>query len=184
MARKLKKLVALVGRPNVGKSTLFNRLVGSKKAIVHDTPGLTRDRNYSDVTIDGKSFVIVDTGGFEPSTDDEVLAQMRTQTMIAVEQADIIVFLGDGQAGLTPSDNEIVRILQRADKKVFYVVNKIDSDSHIIQTDSQGNIFAYGVTASLANAKNISMIACDNPSVTMYLHVSQSGQFNWDTTPN
>jgi len=99
MARKLKKLVALVGRPNVGKSTLFNRLVGSKKAIVHDTPGLTRDRNYSDVTIDGKSFVIVDTGGFEPSTDDEVLAQMRTQTMIAVEQADIIVFWGMAKPG-------------------------------------------------------------------------------------
>jgi len=120
--------VALVGRPNVGKSTLFNRLVGSRKAIVDDTPGLTRDRNYADVIIDDKSFVIVDTGGFEPRTDDDVLAQMRSQTMVAVEEADIIVFMGDGQVGLTPSDKEIVRILQKTDKKVFYVVNKIDSE--------------------------------------------------------
>ncbi len=142
MARKSKKLVALVGRPNVGKSTLFNRLVGSRKAIVHDTPGLTRDRNYSDVTIDGKSFVIVDTGGFEPSTADEVLAQMRTQTMVAVEQADIIVFLGDGHVGLTPSDNEIVRILQKTDKKVFYVVNKIDSEK---SESSSVDFFRLGV---------------------------------------
>jgi GTPase len=128
MKRKTKKLVALVGRPNVGKSTMFNRLTGSRKAIVHDTPGLTRDRNYADVTRDGKSFKIVDTGGFEPQTTDEVLTQMRTQTMIAVEQADIIVFIGDGKAGLTPADREIVRKLQRTAKKIFYVVNKIDSE--------------------------------------------------------
>ena len=128
MNRKRKKIVALVGRPNVGKSTLFNRLAGSRKAIVDDTPGLTRDRNYADAIIDDKSFVIVDTGGFEPRTDDDVLAQMRTQTMVAVEQADVIIFMGDGQVGLTPSDKEIVRILQKTDKKVFYVVNKIDSE--------------------------------------------------------
>jgi GTP-binding protein len=128
MGRKQKKVVALVGRPNVGKSTLFNRLAGSRKAIVDDTPGLTRDRNYADATIDDKSFVIVDTGGFEPRTDDDVLAQMRTQTMVAVEQANVIIFMGDGQVGLTPSDKEIVRILQKTDKKVFYVVNKIDSE--------------------------------------------------------
>ena len=77
MGRKRKKIVALVGRPNVGKSTLFNRLAGSRKAIVDDTPGLTRDRNYADAIIDDKSFVIVDTGGFEPQTDDDVLAQIE-----------------------------------------------------------------------------------------------------------
>ncbi|MGC8660224.1 MAG: GTPase, partial [Desulfomonilaceae bacterium] len=128
MVKKRKKIVALVGRPNVGKSTLFNRLAGSRKAIVDDTPGLTRDRNYADVTIDEKSFVVVDTGGFEPKTDDDILVQMRSQTMVAIEQADIIVFMGDGQAGLTPSDKEIVRTLQKTSKKIFYVVNKIDSE--------------------------------------------------------
>jgi len=128
MTKRSKKLVALVGRPNVGKSTMFNMLAGKRKAIVDNTPGLTRDRNYEEVTVWGKSFVIVDTGGFEPTTDDVMLSQMRTQTVVAVEQADIIVFLGDGKAGVTPSDYEIVRHLQQADKKVFYVVNKIDSE--------------------------------------------------------
>lgn len=128
MANKRQTIVALVGRPNVGKSTFFNRLAGSRKAIVDDTPGLTRDRNYADVIIDDKSFVIVDTGGVEPRTDDQVLVQMRIQTMVAVEQADVIVFIGDGQVGLTPSDKEIVRTLQKTSKKVFYVVNKIDSE--------------------------------------------------------
>jgi GTPase len=121
-------LVALVGRPNVGKSTLFNVLVGGRKALVEDTPGLTRDRNYSTANIRGHTFTVVDTGGFEPVTDDVVLSQMRHQTLVAIEQADIIVFMGDGKAGITPSDSEIVRILQQTDKKVFYVVNKIDSE--------------------------------------------------------
>ncbi len=142
MVKKRKKIVALVGRPNVGKSTLFNRLAGSRKAIVDDTPGLTRDRNYADVTIDDKSFVIVDTGGFEPKTDDDILVQMRTQTMVAVEQADIVVFMGDGQVGLTPSDEEIVRTLQKTSKKIFYVVNKIDSEK---QEANFADFFQLGV---------------------------------------
>lgn len=130
MTKKIKTLVALVGRPNVGKSTMFNRLSGSRKAIVHDTPGLTRDRHYADVTVDGKSFTVVDTGGFEPRTDDEVMTQMRNQTLMAIEEASIIVFIGDGQTGLTPADREIVRKLQRTEKKIFYVVNKIDSEKY------------------------------------------------------
>lgn len=125
-----KPVVALIGRPNVGKSTLFNLLCGSRKAIVEDTPGLTRDRNYAEVRVNDRSFTVVDTGGFEPEADHVVLAQMRTQTLVAIEQADIIVYLGDAKVGLSPSDYEIVRMLQRADKKVFYLVNKIDSEKH------------------------------------------------------
>ncbi len=120
--------MALVGRPNVGKSTMFNRLVGSRKALVEDTPGLTRDRNYAEVKLRDRTFLIVDTGGFEPDTDDVMLSQMRTQTMVAIEEADLIVFLGDGKAGLTPSDREIVRTLAQTEKTVFHAVNKIDSE--------------------------------------------------------
>ncbi len=128
-AKRLSRtLVSLVGRPNVGKSTLFNLLCGRRKALVEDTPGLTRDRNYAEVTVRDKPFFVVDTGGFEPSSPDVMLSQMRTQTMVAIEQSDIIVFLGDAKIGITPSDYEIVRLLQKTDKKVFYVVNKIDSE--------------------------------------------------------
>ncbi|MBI5250348.1 MAG: ribosome biogenesis GTPase Der [Desulfomonile tiedjei] len=130
-----KKLIALVGRPNVGKSTMFNLLTRTRKALVEDTPGLTRDRNYADVTLRDKSFTVVDTGGFEPTSDDIMLSQMRTQTMVAIEQADVIVFMGDGKVGVTPSDHEIVRALQQTDKKVLYAVNKVDSEK-------QENLFA------------------------------------------
>jgi len=95
---------------------------------VDNTPGLTRDRNYAEVNMGDKRFTVVDTGGFEPTSDDVLLSQMRTQTMVALEEADIIVFLGDGKAGVTPSDFEIVRVLQQTEKKVFYAVNKIDSE--------------------------------------------------------
>lgn len=137
-----KKLVALVGRPNVGKSTMFNMLCKARKALVEDTPGLTRDRNYAEVTLGDKSFVIVDTGGFEPTSDDIMLTQMRTQTLVAIEQADLIVFLGDGKVGVTPSDHEIIRTLQETDKKVFYAVNKIDSEK---QEDFAVDFYSLGV---------------------------------------
>jgi GTPase len=135
-------LVSLVGRPNVGKSTLFNVLFGRRKALVENTPGLTRDRNYAEVTVRDKSFVVVDTGGFEPSSPDVMLSQMRTQTMVAIEQSDIIVFLGDAKIGITPSDHEIVRLLQKTDKKVFYLVNKIDSEK---QEPFAADFYALGV---------------------------------------
>jgi GTP-binding protein len=128
MAKVSKHVVALVGRPNVGKSTLFNQLSRSRKAIVENTPGLTRDRNYAEVTVRDASFIVVDTGGFEPTSPDIMLSQMRTQTMVAIEQADVIVFLGDARVGITPSDHEIVRILQQTEKPVLYAVNKSDSE--------------------------------------------------------
>ena len=143
MAKRLSKpLVSLVGRPNVGKSTLFNLLCGRRKALVENTPGLTRDRNYAEVTVRDREFIVVDTGGFEPTTSDVMLSQMRTQTMVAIEQSDIIIFLGDGKVGVTPSDHEIVRLLQQTDKKVFYAVNKIDSEK---QENASVDFYALGV---------------------------------------
>ncbi len=126
----------------MGKSTMFNLFCGTRKALVEDTPGLTRDRNYADVIIRGKSFVIVDTGGFEPDTQDAILAQMRTQTLVAIEQADIIIFLCDGKTGIIPSDREIVRLLQKTDRKIFYAVNKIDSEK---QEDFAVDFYQLGI---------------------------------------
>jgi len=126
----MKPIVAVVGRPNVGKSTLFNRIVGGKKAIVWDEPGVTRDRNYADVDREEGSFTLIDTGGFEPVSKDRIFAQMREQCQLAMDEADAILFLMDGKEGLTPSDKEVADILRRLNKPVFYIVNKIDGPKH------------------------------------------------------
>ncbi|HDQ03696.1 MAG TPA: ribosome biogenesis GTPase Der [Deltaproteobacteria bacterium] len=125
-----KPFVAIIGRPNVGKSTLFNRIAGKKKAIIIDEPGATRDRNYTDCVWHGKPFVLIDTGGFEPSSEEMIFIQMREQTNLAIEEADIIIFLLDARDGLTPSDIEISRQLRGKGKKVFFVANKVDGDRH------------------------------------------------------
>ncbi|MGZ3559545.1 MAG: ribosome biogenesis GTPase Der [Thermodesulfobacteriota bacterium] len=126
----MKPIVAIVGRPNVGKSTLFNRVSGGKKAIVWDEPGVTRDRNYSDVEWGESAFTLIDTGGFEPASKDRIFAQMREQCQLAMDEADVILFMMDGKEGLTPSDREIVDILRKLNKPVFYIVNKIDGPKH------------------------------------------------------
>ena len=126
----MKPLIAIIGRPNVGKSTLFNRLSEGKKAITIDEPGATRDRNYADSIWEGRSFTVIDTGGFEPISTEKILVQMREQTMLAIEEADIILFLMDGKDGLTPSDEEIAKLLRQVPKPVFYIVNKIDGPKH------------------------------------------------------
>lgn len=126
----VKPVIAIVGRPNVGKSTLFNRIAGRQKAIVIDEPGATRDRNYMDCAYHGKAFTLIDTGGFEPASEERILVQMREQTNLAIEEADVIIFLMDGKDGLTPSDAEIARHLRGKDKHVFYVANKVDGDRH------------------------------------------------------
>lgn len=122
----MKPIVAIIGRTNVGKSTLFNRIAGRRKAVIDDLPGLTRDRNYAEVNWEGKDFILIDTGGFEPLCPENLATQIREQTQLAIEEADIIIFLADGRAGLNPSDGEIVRILQSTEKPIFYVINKID----------------------------------------------------------
>lgn len=119
-------LVALIGRPNVGKSTLFNRLTRRRDALVDPTPGVTRDRHYATVRWDDHPFILVDTGGIDDE-DDTIANRIRHQALLAIDEADCIFFLMDGREGLTPSDVEIVDLLRRTEKKVFYIVNKIDT---------------------------------------------------------
>lgn len=124
--KKMINMVALIGRPNVGKSTLFNRLMRRRDALVDPTPGVTRDRHYGRTEWEGQPFFLVDTGGIDHE-DDLITNHIRHQAMLAIEEADILFFLLDGRAGLTPGDLEIVDLLRRSEKKVFYIVNKIDS---------------------------------------------------------
>ena len=120
-------VIAIIGRPNVGKSTLFNRILGTRTAIVDDVPGVTRDRNYADGTYRGRPFRLVDTGGLDPTATEGMLALVRQQSQIAVAEADILILLVDGRAGLTPPDEEIVSLLRGVTKPVFVAVNKIDT---------------------------------------------------------
>ena len=123
-----RSLVAVVGRPNVGKSTLFNRIIGHRAAIVHDLPGVTRDRHYADTDWAGKAFTLVDTGGYVPASEDVIETAIREQAQIAIEEADLVVFVVDGQTGPTVSDHDVAGILRRAGKKTVLVVNKIDGE--------------------------------------------------------
>ncbi|MBR4223631.1 MAG: 50S ribosome-binding GTPase, partial [Oscillospiraceae bacterium] len=120
-------VVAVVGRPNVGKSTLFNKLVGKRLSIVEDTPGVTRDRIYSKCEWCGREFMLVDTGGIEPRSDDVILAQMRRQATVAIERADVIIFLTDIRSGVTSDDRDVASMLLRSGKPIVLAVNKVDS---------------------------------------------------------
>ena len=123
----IKKTIAVVGRPNVGKSTFVNRLVGSRKSIVDDMPGVTRDRIYFDVIWQGKEFSVIDTGGIIPGDEDEIMVNIFSQVEIAISEADEIIFIVDGKSGLNPIDQEIANILRQSKRKIYLVVNKIDS---------------------------------------------------------
>ncbi|MBW7888324.1 MAG: ribosome biogenesis GTPase Der [Bacteroidetes bacterium] len=120
-------LIAIVGRPNVGKSTLFNRIIGNQSAIVHDEPGVTRDRHYGEAEWTGKKFTLIDTGGYVPNSDDVFEKAIREQSKIAIEESDAVIYVVDGKEGMTPFDKEIASILRKSNKKVFLAVNKIDS---------------------------------------------------------
>jgi len=122
----MKPIVALIGRPNVGKSTLFNYLIGERKAIVEDTPGVTRDRIYGNTTWRGKEFTIIDTGGIEEKTGDVISEQIKIQSEIAVEMADLVLFITDVKQGITPDDREIALMLKKSKKKTILVCNKVD----------------------------------------------------------
>ena len=121
-----KPVVAIVGRPNVGKSTLFNKLIGERRSIVEDVPGVTRDRIYADAEWNSHSFLLVDTGGIEPKSDDTILKQMRTQAEIAVASADVIIFMCDIRAGLLADDRDIAIMLKKSGKPIVVAVNKVD----------------------------------------------------------
>lgn len=122
-----KPLVVIIGRPNVGKSTLFNRMAGAEQAIVENIPGVTRDRNYSDAGWEGKSFIVVDTGGFYPEPAEDMFQQIKEQATFAIGEADLIIHLMDGKEGLNPHDRDLANILRESGKKVLWVVNKIDA---------------------------------------------------------
>lgn len=122
-----KPIVAIVGRPNVGKSTLFNKLAGKRISIVQDTPGVTRDRVYAEAEWLSYNFTMIDTGGIEPENNDIIIKQMRRQANIAIETADVIIFIVDGKEGLTAADNEVATMLRKSKKPVVLVVNKVDN---------------------------------------------------------
>lgn len=123
----MKPIVAIVGRPNVGKSTFFNKICGKRISIVDDTPGVTRDRIYADAEWCGHSFLLVDTGGLDPKSEDVFQSDISLQAQIAIEQADVIVFLVDGRTGLTANDEEVAKILKRSKTPIVLVVNKLDN---------------------------------------------------------
>jgi GTP-binding protein len=139
----MKPIIAIVGRPNVGKSTLFNRLAGKRKAIVEDKPGVTRDRNYAEASYGDHPFILIDTGGFEPTAKDRIQQQIREQVEVAIQEADLILFLMDGKEGLNPTDEEVAGYLRKVPKPAFYVVNKIDGEKH---EDAVPDFYRLGVS--------------------------------------
>jgi len=135
-------IIAIVGRPNVGKSTLFNRILGFREAIVHDAPGVTRDRKYGDAEWAGTQFTVIDTGGYVPRSEDVFELAIREQAQIAVEEADLVLFMVDAKDGILPLDKEIAGILRKSEKPILLVVNKIDSAK---QEMNSAEFFALGL---------------------------------------
>ncbi|MDH5762427.1 MAG: ribosome biogenesis GTPase Der [Nitrospinota bacterium] len=139
--------VAIIGRANVGKSTLFNKIIKKRAAIVNDTPGVTRDRMFGRAEWFGKTFIVIDTGGIDLSADNDIELQVKDQADIAIAQADAILFVGDGQQGLTPQDQEVISKVRASGKTLFVLVNKADDPKHEIMT---GEFFKMGVAKTFA----------------------------------
>src|SRR5436309_5992774 len=123
----LRPIIAIVGRPNVGKSTLFNRLVGRRRALVRDVPGVTRDRLYGQVAFERWQATVIDTGGFDPSSEEPLIEGVRRQVLTAVEEADLVLYVVDARAGVTALDAEIARVLRRSERPVVLAANKVDA---------------------------------------------------------
>ncbi len=138
----MKPIIAIVGRPNVGKSTLFNRLTGTRDALVDDRPGVTRDRHYGDAEWDGRAVILVDTGGFAAPGEDPFAEQIRQQVLVAISDADAVILLFDGKHGLSPFDREMVGLTRQLSKPVYYAVNKVD-DVH--QERALADFYALGI---------------------------------------
>ncbi len=143
----MKPLVAIVGRPNVGKSTFFNRMIGKRQAIVEDVPGVTRDRIHGDVQWRGRTFTLIDTGGLDPRSEDVFLSKMRHQAELAVEMADAILFMVDGRAGVTADDSDVADFLRRTGKSVILLVNKLDSPQRF---DDAMDFYTLGIGEPMA----------------------------------
>lgn len=152
-----KPVVAVIGRPNVGKSTFFNRIVGKRISIVEDTPGVTRDRIYAEAEWNGIHFSLIDTGGIEPDSKDVILSQMREQAQIAMDMADVILFIVDGKEGITSADEEVANMLRRKGREIVLLVNKIDNPRKI--PDTFYDFYSLGVgepiPVSAANMLNL-----------------------------
>lgn len=181
-------LIAIIGRPNVGKSTLFNRIIGRRSAIVDDLPGVTRDRNYAVTEWAGKRFTLIDTGGFVPESEDIIETAIREQAQAAIEEADKILFVVDGTAGLLPTDRDVADVLRRSSKKTLLVVNKLDNEQ---REALMGDFYALGlgtpIPASALAGRNVGdlldiltadMPADDNESVDPRLKIAVIGKPN------
>ena len=157
VSRQRLPVVALVGRPNVGKSTLFNRLSRRRKAVVDNTPGVTRDRNFAQVKWQGSPFLLVDTGGIDPNEKEGIAGRVQEQTRLAIAEADLVVFLFDGKEGLNPADAQAVDLLRRSDTPVFFAINKIDGDK---QELTSNEFYTLGLTSffpiSAAHGRGVS----------------------------
>ena len=142
----MRPIIAIVGRPNVGKSTLFNRLIGHRRSLVRDVPGVTRDRLYGTVGYERWQAAVVDTGGFEPQPTSDLVAGVKNQVLIAIDEADLILFVVDGRAGITPLDEEIAAVLRRSDRPVILAVNKVDTTG---QDQLLGDAYRLGFSPAL-----------------------------------
>ena len=163
-----KPILAVVGRPNVGKSTFFNRIIGERKAIVQDTPGVTRDRIYAETEWNGREFAIIDTGGIEANTGDIILSQMREQAVTAMELADVILFMVDGKEGLTIADHDVANILRRTGKEVILVVNKVDNPGKLGDDMYDFYELGFGEPIAISSVNMLDAIVAGFPDDELY----------------
>ena len=149
----MSNIVAIVGRPNVGKSTLFNRLVGTRKAIVNEESGVTRDRNYGKSSWNGKDFSVIDTGGYVSNSDDIFEEEINKQVILALDEADVILFMVDAEIGVTDLDQNFARLLRNIDKPVYLVANKVDNHERLYEAQ---DFYRLGIKGDLFCISSVS----------------------------